>query len=235
MSHYGSPGEPPGQRPGPYGPPADPWGERPTEPWAADVTRSTGYQPPVGADDGPPVAGPYPAGPTAGREAEPGLPPGYGLLDEPSRRPIGLYVAVAVIVVLAAVGVGYALYLLSDDDPEPPVARPTATTTPTPSPAPSGEVVRENIGMNAAMALVNDCLVNDGTEDEPQMRIVPCDSEEETELYQVLEIFNERVEGTKEEADQQAQRICADTEGYTHHYYEVGQTASFVLCMAEKG
>lgn len=245
MSHYGPPGEPPEQRPGPYGPPADPWGERPTEPWGGrpsepwsdQVTRQQSFSP--GSAAGPPAAGP-PYGPAGGPDLPPGygtgpdLPPGYGLLDEPRRRPIGLYAVVAVIVVLAAVGVGYALFLLSGDDGGQLDALPPATPDPTASPSTTGQADRDNIGMNAAMALVSDCLVNDGTANEPQMRIVPCDTDEEAQLYQVLEIFNERVEGEGQAANEQAQRICRDTEGYTHHYYEVGQTASFVLCMAEQ-
>jgi hypothetical protein len=143
-----------------------------------------------------------------------------------------------VLVVLAAVGVGYALYLLSGEESEPGATGtpdPTATGDPGPSPGPSGSPV-DNIGMNAAMARVEDCLVNDGTAEQPQMRIVPCDAaEEDGQVFQVLAIFEERIEGEGEAANEQAQAICADTEGYTHHYYEVGDAASFVLCMAAQG
>ena len=100
--------------------------------------------------------------------------------------------------------------------------------------APSPEATeRNNLGMNAAMALVDDCLVNDGTMELPQMRIVPCDTDESGQVFQVLEIFDEEVEGEGETADKQAQEICADVDGYTHHYYEVGEAASFVLCLTE--
>jgi hypothetical protein len=153
----------------------------------------------------------------------------------PPRRNVGLYAVVALVVVLAASGVGYALYLLSGDDGDPTAGggtpAPTSTAGPSTSPGPSASP-RDNIGMNAAMAQVEDCLVNDGTTQQPQLRIVPCDTEEDTEVFQVLAIFSERVEG--EGANEHAQSICADTEGYKYHYYEVSETASFVLCMTDR-
>jgi hypothetical protein len=154
----------------------------------------------------------------------------------PPRRNVGLYAVVALLVVLAAGGVGYALYLLSSDEGETTADDPTpaATTTagPSSSPGPNG-TPRDNIGMNAAMAQVDDCLVNDGTVDLPEMRIVPCDTDEDTQVFHVLAIFSERVEGGGAAANEEAQAICAGTEGYKYHYYEVGESASFVLCMTD--
>jgi hypothetical protein len=132
---------------------------------------------------------------------------------------------VAVVVLLAASGVGYALYVLSGDG-EPGVA---ATTGPGPSASP-----RDNVGLSAAVAEVGDCLANDGTFDQPQMRIVRC-GEPEGESYEVLAVLEERAAGsTKSDQDASAQQICADVEGYTHHYFEVGEQSSFVLCMTEQ-
>jgi hypothetical protein len=173
---------------------------------------------------------PYPPPP------EPPLPPP----PPPRRRNVGLYATVVVLVVLAAAGVGYALYLLSGEEgtDQPGTLAtagptPAATGDPTASPDPAGSPP-DNVGMNAAMAQVDDCLVNDGTTEQPQMRIVPCDADEDSQVFRVLEIVDERIDGEGEAANQQAQSVCGSTEGYTHHYYEVGDTASFVLCMVEE-
>jgi hypothetical protein len=188
---------------------------------------------------------PYPASPYDGAPLGAGPPPPEWDAPPPERDPppprrnAGLYATVAVLVVLAAAGVGYALYLLSGDDEggSPGAAgtsepRPAGTAGQSTAPDPSASP-RDNIGMNAAMALVDDCLVNDGNAAEPQMRIVPCDAASEAQVFQVLAVFDERVEGEGETANEQAQGICSETEGYTHHYYEVGDTTSFVLCMTE--
>jgi hypothetical protein len=214
MSHYGPPGESGRRYPEEYGPPSDPWGAAP----AADSWNDYGSaQPPYSSHD--PYAEPHHA-----RE----MPP--------PRRNVGLYAVVALLVVLAAGGVGYALYLLSGGDGDTTADGPTpaATTSagPSGSPAPGG-TPRDNIGMNAAMAQVDDCLVNDGTVDDPRMRIVACDAEEDAQVFQVLAIFGDRVEGEGAAANEHAQSICSGTEGYEYHYYEVGDGASFVLCMTD--
>lgn len=224
MSHYGPPGER-GRRPehgqrGPeeYGPPSDPWGAAPvTDSWndyGSTVPPHSSY---AGHD---PYADPY-----GGRS----MPP--------PRRNVGLYALVALLVVLAAGGVGYALYLLGGDDPAERTAgdqtpAPTTSAAPASSPAASASP-RDNIGMNATMAQVEDCLVNDGSAEQPQMRIVSCDTDEEDQVFQVLAIFNERIEGEGAAANEQAQEICAGTEGYKFHYYEVSEAASIVLCMTD--
>jgi hypothetical protein len=172
---------------------------------------------------------------------EPYPEPAYREPYPPPRRNLGLYATVVVLVVLAAAGVGYALYLLSGEEGDggTPGALasadpgPAATTDPTASPDPAGSPP-DNIGMNAAMAQIDDCLVNDGTAEQPQMRIVACDAEEPSQVFRVLAVVDERIEGEGEAANQQAQSACGGTEGYTHHYYEVGDGTSFVLCMAEE-
>ena len=185
------------------------------------------------AEPGPSSPAPPPAGP------DPMVLPSAGRPPRSARsRLLGLYAMVAALVLVAAAGVGYALFLLTgDDEPDEnltvaPTTTPPATGDPTPATEPTPNP-RDNLGMNAAMALVDDCLVNDGTMDDPQMRIVSCDTDESSQVFRVLAIFDEEVEGQGEVADEQAQQICADVDGYTHHYYEVGEAASFVLCLAE--
>jgi hypothetical protein len=148
----------------------------------------------------------------------------------PPRRNTALYAVVAVVVLLAAAGVGYALYVLSGDG-EPGVAATTGPGSPGPSASP-----RDNVGLSAAVAEADDCLVNDGNPSQTQMRIVRCDDEVETgATFRVLAVIDQRVEGEEDDARHaSAQAICADVEGYTHHYFEVGEQSSFVLCMAER-
>jgi hypothetical protein len=206
-------GEEPGRwGPEEYGPPSDPWGAAPV----ADSWNDYGSTAPPHS----PYDDPY-----SGR----GTPP--------PRRNVGLYALVAVLVVLAAGAVGYALYLLSGDEPEETTgggATPSPTTSATASSEPDASASpRDNIGLNATQAQVDDCLVNDGTDNQPQMRIVACDSDEGSQVFRILAKFDERVEGEGAAANEQAQEVCSGTEGYKFHYYEVSETASFVLCMTD--
>lgn len=181
----------------------------------------------------------------------------YGPAESP-RRSIVLYAVVAVLAVLAAVGVGYALFLLTagGDDQSAGSTAPTATVSPSGAAEgdgdgadsgaegdgadgdgdASGDSDVDTLGMNAAMAQQGDCLANDGTPDNPELRIVACDDEDEAaagQMFRVVEVVSERVEGEGSEANEEAQQICADADDYTHHYYEVAEDASFVLCMTE--
>lgn len=240
MSRHGLPGEPPDPYQGPdeYGnPPSDPWGTQVPGGYQPDP-RYGGYAEPYP----PPYEQPYPEQQyLEPPHPEPYPEPAYREPYPPPRRNLGLYATVVVLVVLAAAGVGYALYLLSGEEGDggTPGALasadpgPAATTDPTASPDPAGSPP-DNIGMNAAMAQIDDCLVNDGTAEQPQMRIVACDAEEPSQVFRVLAVVDERIEGEGEAANQQAQSACGGTEGYTHHYYEVGDGTSFVLCMAEE-
>jgi hypothetical protein len=91
------------------------------------------------------------------------------------------------------------------------------------------------IGLNAAMALEGNCLTNLGSEIEPQLQIVQCeDSDYSGPVYQVLARVDTEVEGESRSAqDAFAQQACTETDGYTHHYFEVSDSLSFVLCMTE--
>jgi len=85
------------------------------------------------------------------------------------------------------------------------------------------------------MAQVGDCLTNLGTDLEPQLQVVSCEEEQDGPVYEVLEKFEVRVEGgNRAEQDASAQETCGAVEGYTHHYFEVSPSLSFVLCMAEQ-
>lgn len=207
MSRYGpaSAGGPSGG----YEPPSDPWGD--VASWEPDV-------PPPGYD-------PYRAAPSWSGPAPPPSPP-----TRP-RRHVGLLIAVSLAVLLAAGGLATTVYLISGDD------RPAAAPSPTPVAGGEGSGATrattsspDNLGLAAGFAQVGDCLVNDGTDEFPQMRITACDAGEESTVYQVLARFDETVAD-----DNGARRVCGATAGYQYHYYFIseGTGGSFVLCMAD--
>lgn len=246
MSHQGPPG---GSYPDPpYDPPSDPWGGH-EEAWHDPTVPQPGYRgsPSHHAPDSsyggqPSVAGaPYQSAgaPTPVWEpvsrAEPEMAPS----PPPDRRGSTLlFVAVGMLVLVIAAAVGYAFFLLSGDDVDtvggggaPAITPPSGVASASPDPGST----QDNIGLNAAMAQVGDCLTNLGTDLEPQLQVVSCEEEQDGPVYEVLEKFEVRVEGAnREEQDASAQDTCGDVEGYTHHYYEVSPSLSFVLCMAEQ-
>lgn len=211
---------------GDYSPPSDPWGEVP-DVW--DSAAGAWRQPPV-----PDPGRPGPPYQPPSRTVPPYQPP------PPPRRNVGLYAVVAVLVLLAAGGAGYALYLLSGDGGDPGANRtpgPTPTGQVTGTPGPSGSP-SDNVGLSAAAARKDDCLVNEGTAEQTQMRIVRCEDGEvpdDAVMYRVLAVLDEQVSGADDDARHvSAQRICAEVDGYTHHYFEIGDESSFVLCMVER-
>jgi hypothetical protein len=234
---YGPPPREPYQPPGePYQPPADPWGQatdawgaQPTDAWAGQSTAAAGYPGGGHPGGGHPAAG-YPGGDLPGPPGQPPPAPPAA----PPRRNVGLYAVVAVLVLLAATGVGYALFVLSGDGDPGAGGTPGPAGTPG-SPDPSASP-QDNIGLSAAVARVDDCLVNDGSTEQTQMRIVRCDEDPgDAAVFRVLAVIDQRVDGEDDQARHaSAQAICASTEGYTHHYFEIGETASFVLCMVEQ-
>lgn len=202
----------------PYEPPSDPWGGNTDPQWA--------YSPPAS---------------TPGWDGPTDEPP-----DRASRHNTVLYAAVTVLVIVVAGAVGYALYLLSGENAAP-AAGPTESAavvspevtganddTGSPTPGPTPGPTQDTTGQAASRAQAGDCLVNNGTNDEPQMQIVACDDEVDAPVYEVLERVNEPVDGDDPAAQNlSAQQTCEGVDGYTHHYFEKGDLVSFVLCMRE--
>lgn len=217
MSRYG-PTDGPGpveRPPAEYTPPSDPWGDAALfDPYAAPPSS---YHPhPAGAADW--RATDWHTAPTAA----PAPPP-------PARHNTALLVALALAVLVAAAALATTVYVVSGDEPAaaPSPSPDTGTgggTTPGPRPS------TDNLGLAAGFARVGDCLVNDGTADEPQMRITLCDADEEGPVYRVLARFDTLVED-----DDGARRVCGSTDGYRYHYYFIneGRDEGFVLCMTD--
>src|SRR5690606_24033077 len=179
--------------------------------------------------------------PWPGESARPGRPgraAGHG--HPPQRRSGLLILLLAVLVLVVAGGVWATLRWVSDE----PGRQVTGPGGPSGGPSPSAttegepaEVPDDRTGMGPVVAQPGDCLVNEGTASEPAMRIVPCDTDEDTTVYRVLARFNEQVSGdTPEEQDRSAQEICLGTENYEVHYRFVAADPedSFVLCLDQQ-
>lgn len=265
MSRHGPPGGYPGQPPDPYepqqpypqqpyggGPPPegyppprgrDPYGQ-PADPWQGGGGQGGGWGDLTGAQ--PPYR-PGPQDPQTAYQQPYREPTTYQSRDEPPppprRRRTGLVVTLVLLLVLIVGGGVYATLNWvggSDDTAGDSGALgtvPTGTPGPSGSPEGDGEAVDNRIGLGAVVAEADDCLVNDGSDEAPEMRIVACDDEAEPPAYQVLSRFDEHVQGgSDQEWDQAAQQLCADTEGYELHYrFRADDAAdSFVLCLAEQ-
>ena len=95
------------------------------------------------------------------------------------------------------------------------------TTGPPSSPTVSATATRSAVAVGARFAKAGDCLVNDGSEDAPVLRLVSCGPH----TYVVLA----RVEGVTD-----ADKACAGVVGYEYNYsYESPLDAGldFVLCL----
>jgi hypothetical protein len=239
----------------PYRPPADPWGQ-PTQPWGQEPTQPWGQEQPT-----QPWGQEQPTQPVGQRGAwtdltrpQPGYDPtahhppyqaadyGWGAPPEPPARRPWLAVLLVLLVLLVAGGVAVTLFWVSGGE-EPDQAGGSTTgpgggSTATGPATPGGETGPEDrIGLSATVAQVDDCLVNDGSSQDPVMRIVDCDADESPPVYRILARFDERVTGaTEAEQDESAQQICLETDGYEFHYRFVAAAGagSFVLCLAEE-
>jgi hypothetical protein len=191
----------------PYAEPADPWGEH-----SAPVHEqpSWGGHPPSIPQQ--PVS--YQSAPMS-----PVSPPWE---STPPRRNTPILVLVVALGVLIVVGLGATAWLLNQrrgaDDKQ---AAPTASATAQlPGPAPQGsEDARFYVKKG-------DCVVNEGTDEEPNMRATACT----TGTYEVLERIKGKTTGEKD-----AERKCAKVTGYTKWFFYDSplDELDFVLCLKE--
>lgn len=233
----------------PYHPPSDPWDGQ--DPWGGPTMPNAPYGGggqsggwPTGSQETAYVPGSGYGAPTSPVSTGYGYPPQQpawaapAAPPPPSRRSWWLIALVAVLVLVVAGGVSAALFLLRDPPgggDATPTAGPTATATPTATgePEPSAQTT---VGLEAAFARPDDCVVNVGTEDAVELQIVDCDDPGvagDTTLYQVLT----RYDGGPANQDV-AEEKCGEDPGvgnYTNWYYFDSPTPelSFVLCLNE--
>ncbi|GAA2511774.1 LppU/SCO3897 family protein [Pilimelia columellifera] len=210
-----------------YHEPADPWSATggPIVPWPAASTEqfpadADGYpavgvgHPWLGAGQGSPsqsTAGPHPTPPTGG--AAP-----------PRRSAAGLVLLACLVAALAGLGGVVGLYLLGDRSPgTAPGANPTIAAR-YPTEATVEPTASATSSVDARAAGKGDCLVNDGTEKRPVMRVAKCGKG----AFQVLARFD----GTKDFRG----KCNGKVNGYQFYYFFDTEPDSddFVLCLRRR-
>jgi hypothetical protein len=195
----------------PYSEPADPWSDH----GSAVPDPAWGAHPPSVPQQ--PVSYP-PSTPLTGSSGWTGPPP-----PPPAKRNTPIVALVVTLSVLICIGLGTTAWLLKQHKPQSPSAQQSqsvSTTAANPGPAPAGsEDARYNVK-------VGDCVVNEGTDQEPEMRTTPCTDG----TYQVLARIRGKTTGEKD-----AESKCAKVRGYTKWYfYDSGfDDLDFVLCLKE--
>lgn len=207
--------------PSSYPPPGDPYGQ-PGDPYGQPV--SGGYPPPP-----PPTA----------QWGQPG-PVGYQPPPTPPRRggggKIALIIGLVVLLMLALCGVGV-WWLLRDTDDTDSNAQPTPTVSAPvdpsgdpsgePSPSASPSSASPSPSSDSGTFAKGDCVVNDGTADDAELRKVPCGPN----TYEVLSRIPFTTDGEKCKTDP----IFGDPESdanYTHD--NPIDAADYVLCLKKK-
>jgi hypothetical protein len=191
----------------PYAEPADPWGDQ-------------------GATVADPSWGGHPASipqqPVSYNSAPMGDASMWGQpTPPPPKRNTPIVALVVTLGVLICIGLGATAWLLKVRNDNKPKAQATPSdAAQNPGPVPLGsEDARFNVKKG-------DCVVNEGTDQVPEMRATKCISG----TYQVLQRFDGRTTGEKD-----AEAKCAKVTGYTKWYFYDSSfdDLDFVLCLKE--
>lgn len=247
------PQEPYGQPSDPWGGQSDPWGGSPSSTPPAGPTSPAypGYDQGGGYDRGGYDQGGYqpggyqPGGYDQGYEQGAGYgstrqyeQPGYAMApnDPVWSQPVpppprkggnrALILVVVALALLVVAGGAAAVIKLGGSDGDPGSALPTSSQGADPSAGAeqSGDTTPapEN-STDARFVKAGQCVVNEGTEQKPQLKIAECGED----TYEVLARFD----GT---TDYEAR--CKDVEGYQFHYYFDAELnpLDFVLCLKRR-
>ena len=196
----------------PYAEPSDPWGDQGST--APASPPAWGAHPPSIPQQ--PVS--YPSGSPGGSPSWSQPPP----LPPPPRRNGPMVVLVVTLGLLICVGLGATLWLLHERNG----AARSRAATPAPS-LPAGPGVTPAGSEDARFNVKEgDCVVNEGTDEEPEMRTTACTSG----TYVVLK----RIRG-KTTGERDAEGKCSKVPGYTKWYFYDSplDDLDFVLCLKE--
>jgi hypothetical protein len=195
----------------PYTEPADPWGD------AAD-------DPPAWTPEHPPTI-PHQPDPASYSPTGPHTPPpAWGRPPPMPRRNTPMIALVVALGLLICVGLGTTAWLLKQRNDKKNAAaqqaQATVSATDPAGPAPESSE-------NARFVTEGQCVVNEGTREEPAMRQSVCT----TGTYQVLKRVNGKTSGEKD-----AEAKCAKVAGYTQWYFFDSELddLDFVLCLKER-
>ena len=186
----------------PYTEPADPWREAgagvPESPWGASPP-SIPHQPAS-----------YPSSGPIWDQTPPPLPP---------KRNTPIVALVVVLGLLIMVGLGTTAWLIRNGGN----ANAQAQNTPSASAAPGTVQGSED----ARFVVVGQCVVNQGTNDQPAMRRTSCASG----TYEVLKVLRGKTTGEKD-----AEAKCSKVPGYTNWYFYDSELddLDFVLCLKKR-
>lgn len=206
---YSGPPWPGGSSDEPYSEPSDPWGEH----GAAVAEPSWGGNPP----SIPQQPAPHHSAPINSGGWVPPPPPA------PRKRNTSVLALVVVLGLFIVAGLGTTAWLLKDrrDKAAERAAQAAATSAANPGP-PAGAAEDARFDVK-----VGDCVINQGTDNEPDMRENACTSG----TYQVLKRINGTTSGKKD-----AELKCAKVPGYTKWYFYDSplDDLDFVLCLKER-
>jgi hypothetical protein len=185
-----------------YGEPADPWG---------DQGAAVAPDPSWGGQSIPQQQASYHS---ASQWNQPSTPP------PPRKRNTPIVALVVTLGVLICIGLGTTAWLLKERADKPAASPSPSDAATNPGPVPLGsEDARFNVKQG-------DCVVNEGTDEAPEMRATACTSG----TYQVLKRIDGKTTGEKD-----AEAKCAKVQGYTKWYYYDSpfNDLDFVLCLKE--
>jgi hypothetical protein len=191
----------------PYTEPADPWGDHGAVPDPSWSGHQQVPQQPVSYHSPPPT--------------------GASVWNQPAPAPPARNTPIVALVVtlgvLVCIGLGATAWLLKErnEKKEAAQAQTSASAATNPGPAP--------LGSEDARFYVKegDCVVNQGSDDSPEMRVTVCTSG----TYQVLKQIKGKTTGEKD-----AETKCAKVKGYTKWYFYDSplDDLDFVLCLKER-
>jgi len=189
----------------PYTEPADPWGEA----GAGVAEPAWGANPPSIPQQQAafqPSRGPHPSGPLWSQPS-------------PPRRNTPIVALVVVLCLLIVAGLGATAWLIKNRHKTVPTAQNTTSATTAPGTVQGSE--------DARFVVAGQCVVNEGTDNQPSMRKTVCT----TGTYEVLKVLKGRTTGEKD-----AEGKCAKVPGYTNWYFYDSEfdDLDFVLCLKKR-